>query len=94
MAGETKIIETPEQKETRLNWMQTPYKRAPWIKASVHLAERIPHFWKQDNPEIAKDDVMKPREQPIGHGSDAFPQQPIDHTPAGMHEGSGPEGAI
>lgn len=88
------IIETPEQKQERISWDKIPYKRAPWIKASLHLAERVPHLWKQKtNNDIPVENVMKPREQPVGQGSDAFPQQPHIHTPPGMYEGQGPEGA-
>lgn len=86
----SKILETPEQKQERLIWEQTAYKRAPWIKDSVHYAETIPPQKDQEsNLKLSDEQVFQPRNEPIGKGSLAFPMHPKDHAPAGMYEGGG-----
>lgn len=70
------MIENKEDKK-KDNWIDTPYKRAPWVP--IKHSETIPPPNEQaSNLDLKPKDVLQSRDEPVGSGSNAFPLKSVD----------------
>lgn len=67
-------VESITKKDEKKAWDQESYQRASWIKPTVQYGSTIaPPNDQKSNNHFEDSQVLQPREEAIGEGSQAFP---------------------